>query len=1355
MKKIVNLFILLVVSCTLIGQSSDHQVPLDKKDRKGLSKEALIYAEGNIPTIQTSPILSTNDQIVSLESCDASYIPVDTLSYTPVPRNDDGSYKIEDLGFSFSFCGSSYSSVYINTNGNLSFLDSVATYDPLGFPYEVPMVAPFWADVDTRNEECGQIWFKLFPNHLIVTWEEVGWYDMKCVPTNSFQVIISDGTAPIIGLGNNIQFRYGAMEWTTGEASGGSIFGGFAATVGFNSGDNENYAQIGRFNKDSEEYDGPGGEDDGVHWLDDSCFTFDGDGSSLQVECQDIIRLLDSNCEVFLSPEEIASSFGDACNSIELSLDNDFFSCDDLGENVVTITASTDTETITCTATVNIAAGACEPPSIEVVAPVCSDAEAFLLNASPAGGLWSGATNDGWIDPALLGPGAHQVSYGDVNPCGQIFTITIDVFENPQVEILAERFSFCEEDPGEILIASANGGTETFNYTWNTPTGTFSVDSIMADEPGIYTLKAVDGNGCSAETTIEIFELARPVPVIFGNSPICTGQTTILEAEAGYTSYEWSNGATSPSITVDAQGTYGLTVSDAAGCTGSTTFSLMTNSPPTAEVSEGFELCNTFSADTLINFYDYIISGDDSGFWVDNDNSGATGDFDQLSFANTPVGTYTFTYSTNSAISPCDELTFELVVEIIDCACPEVAFITPPPICNQSSSLALNDLLIENHSGVWSLGTTPVGETPANILEDTFFMYQADPGTYELYFTISETPPPACPTQFTVSLQVEAPASAGIVGMPFMSCDNDTHNVNLHALIEGEDMGGKWSEVSDINSLGAAFDADAGSFNISNQPVGIYRFEYSFASVELCGDNRQVVEVHIYEIPFVEAGDIVEMNCSQDTLSLDATMSVQGEDYLLEWLGGVLEDGNENSLTPNVNSPGIYTLSITDLNTGCVNTDQVEVIEVFDFPIAHATVSGDINCANDSVNLNSEGSQTGPSIRYEWEGSGLNGVTVGNSIVAAQSGTFILTVIDSISNCRNSDTLIVKEDFATPDFELFTDEELGCTAGELTPEVLFENPSGAYAFNWTDSLGIVLSNDRTLLINEQGLYTLEVFDLNNGCAHTQSIRINEVENVPHSVELQVLSLGCETNNAGIGVREVEGGYAPYLYALDDAPFSLLNSFTRIDTGDYHLRVQDANGCEWDTLITIEGPAIYDIDLGPDQIVGIGDEVNIILNSDVPFPMIDTIIWSTDAEVSCIVDNCFEVSVQAIESFALNVEMMTIDGCVSKDEIKVIVDKNRSVFIPNIFSPNDDGVNDRFVIFGDIEKIQNINRFTILDRWGGIIYEQKDFLPNDYSYGWDGRFKGQDLGAGVFDYSVEVLFIDGTVEMFTGYMTLAR
>jgi gliding motility-associated-like protein len=103
-----------------------------------------------------------------------------------------------------------------------------------------------------------------------------------------------------------------------------------------------------------------------------------------------------------------------------------------------------------------------------------------------------------------------------------------------------------------------------------------------------------------------------------------------------------------------------------------------------------------------------------------------------------------------------------------------------------------------------------------------------------------------------------------------------------------------------------------------------------------------------------------------------------------------------------------------------------------------------------------------------------------------------------------------------------------------------------------------------------------------------------------------------------------------------------------------------------------------------------------------------------------------------------------------DAIKVDYDDCRQVFIPNSFSPNGDGKNESFMIFSgdDVVKIKSLQ---IFNRWGGLVFSAKDFLPNDLSMAWDGK----DMATGVYTYLAEIIFKDGETEFKYGDVTLMR
>ena len=205
------------------------------------------------------------------------WIPLDNSFTLAMNQNDDASSSLITLPFTFCLYGDNYTSLYINNNGNVSFGQPYSEYVPTGFPVaNFAMVAPFWADIDTRG--CGNVWYKIEtnPKRIIIIWQEVGYFYGHCDKLNSFQVILTDGNDPLIGIGNNVGFAYEDMSWTTGDMDGSGGFGSDApATVGINKGDGIDYALVGRFDHPGTAYDGAGGNADGVDWLDYKRFAFD------------------------------------------------------------------------------------------------------------------------------------------------------------------------------------------------------------------------------------------------------------------------------------------------------------------------------------------------------------------------------------------------------------------------------------------------------------------------------------------------------------------------------------------------------------------------------------------------------------------------------------------------------------------------------------------------------------------------------------------------------------------------------------------------------------------------------------------------------------------------------------------------------------------------------------------------------------------------------------------------------------------------------------------------------------------------------------------------------------------------
>jgi gliding motility-associated-like protein len=114
-----------------------------------------------------------------------------------------------------------------------------------------------------------------------------------------------------------------------------------------------------------------------------------------------------------------------------------------------------------------------------------------------------------------------------------------------------------------------------------------------------------------------------------------------------------------------------------------------------------------------------------------------------------------------------------------------------------------------------------------------------------------------------------------------------------------------------------------------------------------------------------------------------------------------------------------------------------------------------------------------------------------------------------------------------------------------------------------------------------------------------------------------------------------------------------------------------------------------------------------------------------------------------------------NGCVVTDQLTVLVDRTKQIFVPNVFSPNGDGFNDLVQIFANEGQVSTIKVFRIYARWGTLLFESVNFLPNDPAIGWDGNFRGKLMDQGVVTWYMEVEYIDGSGEVLKGDITLIR
>lgn len=147
-------------------------------------------------------------------------------------RNDDGFQGPVALGFNYTLFGTTYDSLYINNNGNVSFGDGISAFVPTGpTGANAPVISPWFGDVDTRGARSGVVRYQLdTPGQLVVTWDNVGYYDRRDNLLNSFQLVLRSDNYVIPNGEGQIGFFYKTMDWIRTDTS-------TTAAIGFGDGD--------------------------------------------------------------------------------------------------------------------------------------------------------------------------------------------------------------------------------------------------------------------------------------------------------------------------------------------------------------------------------------------------------------------------------------------------------------------------------------------------------------------------------------------------------------------------------------------------------------------------------------------------------------------------------------------------------------------------------------------------------------------------------------------------------------------------------------------------------------------------------------------------------------------------------------------------------------------------------------------------------------------------------------------------------------------------------------------------------------------------------------------------------------
>lgn len=279
-----------------------------------------------------------------------------------------------------------------------------------------------------------------------------------------------------------------------------------------------------------------------------------------------------------------------------------------------------------------------------------------------------------------------------------------------------------------------------------------------------------------------------------------------------------------------------------------------------------------------------------------------------------------------------------------------------------------------------------------------------------------------------------------------------------------------------------------------------------------------------------------------------------------------------------------------------------------------------------------------------------------------------------------------------------------------------------------------------------GEYIVDVVDA-NGCLSTALV---EVPNFSlGAVTLDVSEASCFGALDGAVSLSVSPEL-PLSFQLNDGTVQQEGFYSGLAAGEYELSMLSETGCEIDTTFVITQPNPLLLELPSVIEVELGCDIAIPTQAD--YDRAVNFFWTPAEGLSC--SDCEFPTVFVFESTDYSVSMVDSAGCIAEAPITVVVTKPRKIYIPNAFSPNGDGVNDVFYIYGG-KGVERVDKLLIFDRWGELVYEAYNFQASEMGLGWDGTFEGEDLNPGVFTFLVKVRFLDGWVETLTGDINLAK
>jgi len=1002
------------------------------------------------------------------------------------------------------------------------------------------------------------------------------------------------------------------------------------------------------------------------------------------------------------------------------------------------------------------------------------EGESIIIALDPDIGdiLWQDGSTSSEYE--ITTPGIYSVAV--TNQCGSDNDQVTVTLLNPPVTDLGDDLFLCS---GETILLSDADDQGTYLWQDNSTSEEFLVSG-----PGTYSLTITNECGTSSDNIVVDY-LADVIPPDLGpDVSLCPGEQVVLHANSLNAGYLWQDFSTEEFFIVTAAGTYFVDVFNDCGLESDTIVVTVNNTPPQVDLPSQLNLCQSQSI-TL----DAMASGVNF-LWNDNSQN-------QQLLVNTP-GTYSVTVS-NACGTDADTTIIvdggpapmvDLGTDIQLCIGDTV--VVSPVFSNVTSWLwqdgsALSSYSITN-SGIVNIAVSNLCGTAYDTLQSSLL-----PATPPLDLGVDTS---LCSGE-SFTLTISAPGvdilwSDGSNGPDF----NVSASGLIHATISNscgqsvdtiivDDLPG----IPNLN-LGSDQSLCPGEIITINPGIPNVVYQWSDGSTldsfqtmqeqtiiliisNLCGTSTDTLEVY-------ESTQGPQVDLGQDILACEGEVvlipsGISGVNYL--WQDGSTDPDFTTTLS------GQFILQV---NNNCGTDTDTIMVDIAGVPPTPSLGPDTTLCSGNSFILSSA-ADAGTSIEWQ-DGSSSPSFTV------VSPGLYTLS---ESNHCgAESDTILVSFVNAPAPFSLGPDTIL-CAGETMT----LDAPATTFEIQWQDG-----TSTASYLISASGLYILSV---TNQCGEVTDDILVSYLNAPGTFSLGPDTTLCADENYTLfapanasNIEWQDGSSAPSYDVIGPGIYSVTASNQCGETGDTVLVVYveaplpfslgpDTLLCPGESLILIAPSTVDEIlwqDGSAQQVMiaevadtyslqlsnvcgSVTDELilsfethypqlNIdplrswcegdVITLDATQPFFAAYLWSTGDSTPSI-----ELSTPGIYS----IEVSTLCKVVSQ-EIEIItgadcetIDANNEIYIPNIFSPNDDGINDVFALsFGSDLQVTAMSG-SIFDRWGNLIFSSAE-IP----FQWDGLFAEEQLMPGVYVYVIRCAYLLGSEEkekVFSGDVTLVR